>query len=102
METQPPPQAAATAVMRVVVGVAADPGVAAIIIPTCMRLRPLKVPSMNSKVVATTPITMVALINNLYLLLHPLTKRGSAIIVCIELPSMSVSSLSARIVEPIL
>ena len=101
METQPPPQAAATAVMRVVVGVAADPGVAAIIIPTCMRLPLLKVPSMNSKVVATTPITMVALINNLYLL-HPLTKRGSAIIVCIELPSMSVSSLSARIVEPIL
>jgi hypothetical protein len=101
METQPPPQAAATAVMRVVVGVAADPGVAAIIIPTCMRLPLLKVPSMNSKVVATTPIIMVALINNLYLL-HPLTKRGSAIIVCIELPSMSVSSLSARIVEPIL
>jgi hypothetical protein len=55
---------------------------------------------MNLKVVATTPATMgVVTINNQ---VHPLTKRENAIIVCIELPSMSVSSLSARIVEPIL
>jgi hypothetical protein len=101
MEVQPPPQAAATAVMRVVVGVAADPEVAATTMPTRMRLPPLlRVLNMNLKVVATTPATMgVVTINNQ---VHPLTKRENAIIVCIELPSTSVSSLSARIVEPIL
>ena len=95
MEVQPPPQAAATAVMRVVGGVAADPEVGATTMLTCMHLRPLKVLNMN--LVATTMV--VASINNQ---LHPLIRRESAIIVCIELPSMSVSSLSARIVEPIL
>lgn len=101
METQAPLQAAATAVLRVVVGVAADPGVAATIIPTCMRLPLLKVPNMNNLLVATTPTTMVASINNLHQLQLP-TRRENAIIVCIELPSMSASSLSARIVAPIL
>lgn len=83
MAPQAPLQVAATAVTRVVVGVAADPVVEAITIPTCMHLLLLKVPNMNNIPVAAMQTTMVAFINKLHHL-HLRSRRESAIIVCIE------------------
>ena len=94
MAPQAPHQVVETEVVRVVVGVAADLGVEATTITTCMRLPPLKVPNMNSIPVAATMEESISKLPPL----HRHSKRESAIIVCIESLSTSVSSLSARIV----